>query len=102
MSGQPMQYSQDQDGYPIDLNRPLVPVDGGMGTEYQMTIDHNGRWYNVPTIWGGQVLPPREAYKMARQAISAGGWPFPNYPTLDQAEKAAGERSKTIGKKRNM
>ena len=44
-----------------------------------------GRYYNIPTVWGGQILTLPEATQRAAQA----GWQhWPSYPTPDAADLA--------------
>lgn len=91
----------DQRGFPVDLGRPFVQLrDGGMGTEYQMTERIGDRWYNFPTIWDGVELSPDEAY--ARMLQDMGRTRYPNFATLEEAEREAERRSRYIGELRNM
>ena len=104
MSGaQMMKYAQDPNGYPIDLGRPIVQIaPGEYGTEYSQTAKLGDRYYNYPTIYGGQVLNPEDAYSMFRQGLWSGGWPYPNFSSEEEAIKAAKKRSKEIGRLRDM
>lgn len=43
----------------------------------------DGRTYNVPSVWGGQILEPQAAFSN----VDKMGWSsFPSYPTPDAAE----------------
>ena len=57
--------------------------DGSRSTIYNMTMEHNGRTYVVPTIYNGQALRPDDAARMAAQQ---GMDTFPSYPTQKQAD----------------
>jgi hypothetical protein len=58
----------------------------GVSTLYQMPAQGpSGRWYNIPTVWGGQILTPPEATQRAAQA----GWRnWPSYLTPLAADLA--------------
>lgn len=64
---------------PGGVNNP----DGSRSTLYQMTAESDGKFYNVPTVWDGKILPPDEAMKRAR---AQGLDQFPSYPTEAEAE----------------
>ncbi len=53
--------------------------DGSTSTLYQIGTQHNGRDYNIPSVWNGKILSEREAIK---KAIGDGrGWDYwPSYP----------------------
>src|SRR5574341_529995 len=93
-----MSYGVDPNGFPIDLRRPFVRIpEGGIGTEYSLTSPLGARWYNYPSIWGGRVLDPDEAYRQFALAMHAGGWVYPNFATEKEAIEAAKRRSIAIG-----
>ena len=71
--------------------------DGARSTLYQSVEQHNGRFYNVPTVWGGKI--EAEPYKTpdgrvvdvpnatALANIEKHGWDnFPSYATPDEAD----------------
>lgn len=57
--------------------------DGSRSTLFQMTFEQDGRAYVIPTVWGGKIVPPEEAIKLAD---AEGLDKFPSYPTVDEAE----------------
>lgn len=58
-------------------------ADGSRSSLVQTSIDHNNKIYNIPTVYGGKILPLKEAVDKAfEQGIDA----FPSYDTVDQAE----------------
>jgi hypothetical protein len=60
-----------------------VPNQGGLSTLFQVTAEHDGKTYNVPTVWNGKILPPPDAIKEAAKV----GWDkFPSYANEDEAE----------------
>ena len=58
--------------------------DGSISTLYQMTVTGpDGRYYNIPSVYQGQILTPERAVKAAEQQ----GWhQFPSYSTPEDAE----------------
>jgi hypothetical protein len=100
----PPAIGQDPQGFPIDLQRPKLPVPGGFQTEFSVTEQFpDGRWYNVPSIWNGKALDPRTQWPEILknvQSQQASGWVFPNFDSLQEAEKAAVERSKFLNQLR--
>jgi hypothetical protein len=79
---------QEQYLYQMHLQNLLGPggvtnFNGSRSTLRQMSTDANGRTYNVPTVWGGRILPPDQAMAQARQAGLSN---FPAYANPDQAE----------------
>jgi hypothetical protein len=62
----------------------VVHPDGAISTLYQMSFDRNGRTYNIPTVWGGAIIPPAEAIQ---QADKLGLDRFPSYASGDEAER---------------
>ena len=59
-------------------------ADGTGSTVKQMTTEFDGRTYNLPTVWGGNVLSEKEAIL---RALSSGLDKFPSYKTRDEAQK---------------
>ncbi|MGY3393432.1 hypothetical protein ACVWW6_006023 [Bradyrhizobium sp. USDA 3311] len=73
-------------------------ADGSRSTLYQSVVEHNGRFYNVPTVWNGKI----EAEKFTRPSdgkvfdvpnatakrnIESAGWDsFPSYATAKEAD----------------
>lgn len=85
-------------GTPIDTTRPILENgDGTFSTEETITLERNGRWFNVPTIVGGERIDPDEI----EQRFMAGSVPHVGeFDTLKQAEAAATARTKEIGRRR--
>jgi hypothetical protein len=55
---------------------------GGLQTIFQTTVQGPGGYYNIPTVWQGQVLPVPVAMQMARLT----GWDkWPVYRSEDEA-----------------
>lgn len=55
-----------------------------VSTIFQMPAEGpDGRFYNIPTVWDGKILQPKEAVKRAEQV----GWDkWPAYDTEEHAE----------------
>lgn len=96
----PPAIGQDPHGFPIDMQRPKLPVPGGYQTEYSVTEQFpDGRWYNVPSIWNGMALDPRTQWEQIMQNVQqqqAKGWTFPNFGSFPEAKQAAQERSQFL------
>ena len=61
-----------------------VPMGDATATIRQISVDHNGRTYNIPTVWDGEILTNHEA--MIR-ALKEGGWKaWPSYKSVKEAE----------------
>ena len=58
--------------------------DGSVSTLYQMNVTGpDGRAYNIPSVYDGQILHPEQAIQRAAQQ----GWNFfPSYKTPEEAE----------------
>jgi hypothetical protein len=68
-----------------NLNGPggVDNPDGSRSTLYQANIEHNGKNYNIPTVYDGKIVPVPEAAARAQ----AQGWNnFPSYDTPEAAE----------------
>lgn len=88
----------DRQGYPVNLNRPIVRDDDGVHTELSMTDKLGDQYVNMPTIWGGKIYNPdvpadynaiMQNYQQAQQQ----GWKFPTFNNVDDAVEAAKDRS---------
>lgn len=56
---------------------------GGVSTVLQRPVEHQGRYYNIPSVWGGQILSEMESRKRA----SAMGWQtWPSYSSWQDAD----------------
>src|SRR3989304_5496773 len=76
---------------PIDLNRPrLKNKDGSFSTEETITIDQDGKFYNIPTIVNGQRISEDEAVRLFQAGINKAVGEF---PTLEEAKRRAAARS---------
>jgi hypothetical protein len=96
----------DRQGYPIDLKRPIITDEEGVHTELSMTEKVGDKHVNFPTVWEGKRYDPRkdEDYAEITRRVDeakAKGWRFPEFDTLEEAEAAAQDRSKLIGKLRS-
>lgn len=56
---------------------------GSRSTLFQMSFERDGRTYNVPTVWDGQILKPDDAIKRAE---AEGLSKFPSYGSQKEAE----------------
>lgn len=94
----------DPDGFAVDMSRPVLKnEDGSIATEesitvqgYQLGQTGDQRYYNIPSIVGGQRVSKEEAIFDAHQRIKAGEV-LPNYETEPEAIKGAKARSKYLG-----
>jgi hypothetical protein len=64
---------------PPDATNPQ----GSRSSLLQTTFEINGKVYNIPTVWGGKILPPDQALQMAKQY---GLEKFPSYSSEQEAE----------------
>lgn len=95
----------DRQGYPIDLQRPIVVDDEGVHTEVSITEKIGDRYVNLPSIWNGRRYDPAKDEDYAEimrnyEAHKAKGWKFPEFDTPEKAVEAAKDRSDYIGKLR--
>lgn len=67
---------------------------GTSSTEKTITIGVDDGYINVPTIWEGKEYSPDEAVKRA----FGSGINYPRYRTKEEAVRAAGKRSRAIGR----
>ena len=85
----PMQMTPQEDFlYQMHLRNAMGPggvtnFNGSRSTLRQMDTDIGGRTYNLPTVWGGQVLSQSDALARARQAGLSN---FPSYSDPMQAQ----------------
>jgi hypothetical protein len=61
----------------------IVHPDGSISSLLQMSFEQDGKFYNIPTVWGGKQLDPVDAIKAAR---AVGLDRFPSYKSEDEAE----------------
>jgi len=95
----------DPAGFPIEMDRPVVFEEGDWQkphTELSITVPaqelgfQGQGYYNVPSIYGGKIYDPKTQFDVIRQNVqqqAAGGFRFPNFPSIEEAEKAAQARS---------
>jgi hypothetical protein len=98
--------AQDRQGYPIDLERPIVVDEEGVHTELSMTDKIGDKYVNMPSIWNGKRYDPRkdEDYAEIRRNFEEAktkGWRFPEFADEASAIDAAKDRSQYIDKLRN-
>jgi hypothetical protein len=76
---------------------PIRNPDGSVTTERSITVTepdlNRGAATNIPTVWGGQVVPDDTAVQNA--VYSRRG--FPSYGSIDDAVSAAEQRSRDLG-----
>lgn len=95
----------------VDESRPILPdtrsqmgLPGSYKTEYSITIPHNGRYYNVPTIWGGVQYDPdtqmKEILGRFTWDVLSAPYKYPSYNSPDEAAQAAVMRSGLLGASR--
>lgn len=61
----------------------IVHPDGSISSLLQMSFEKDGKFYNIPTVWGGQQLEPNDAIKAAEKV---GLNKFPSYGSEEEAE----------------
>lgn len=104
--GKARRVAKDRQGYPIDLERPIVVDDEGVHTELSATEQMGDKWVNFPTVWKGRRYrmddDAERAEVMKNVEESRGkGWRFPEFDSIEAAEAAAKDRSQYIGKLRS-
>jgi hypothetical protein len=62
--------------------------DGSRSTLRTLSFEQDGKTYNVPTVYDGKILPPKEAIDNAR---AIGLDKFPSYPSEAAAESRYGQ-----------
>lgn len=65
---------------------------GAYSTEWSTTAEVPGGFVNVPSMWGGRVLPDPVAVAVAREA----GWPIDVIRDPNYADRIAAERSPRV------
>ena len=75
-----------------NLNGPggVDNPDGSRSTLFQTTVEHDGKFYTIPTVYDGKILWDKNAPDHAAAAVEKArqiGWgKFPSYKTEDEAE----------------
>jgi hypothetical protein len=65
-----------------DGSDPNLPR-GSRSTLYQSSVEHDGKTYNIPTVWDGKILPINDAVERVKKE----GWDkFPAYKSEAEAE----------------
>jgi len=103
---------KDPAGFPIDVNRPVIPnpmTGGERSTEFSRTIGMDGRNFNVPTIGNlfgkSEFLPTEQAIMAAmlrNKNAPLGLDETPNFSSQDEALRQAPMRSSAIGPARGL
>jgi hypothetical protein len=95
----------DPSGFPIEMDRPVVFEEGDFENPHtELSITESAEdlglpgtgFYNVPSIYGGKIYDPKTQFDIIRQNAqqqAASGFRFPNFPSVEEAEKAAQARS---------
>lgn len=71
----------------------ILNPDGTYSSERSITIEVDGKYINVPTIWNGKQLSQEEAIKRAMESRIR----YPRFKTLREATQAAKKRTKELG-----
>jgi hypothetical protein len=106
-----MQPTMDSAGYPIDQNRPIVFDKGGLDPHTELSMTATGKelglpnanaYYNVPTIYGGQMYDPKTFSGMnaIRKNVQQNPNIYPQFQNSNVAVQNAIQRSKDIGQMR--
>jgi hypothetical protein len=67
----------------MEQGKAVKNTDGSVSTLLQMSVEHDGKFYNIPSVWDGKELSPKEAVKRA----AAEGWDkWPSYGSEAEAE----------------
>ena len=86
-----------------DEGRPIIQnPDGTISTERTMTEKINGKWMNIPSMFGGKEVSVDKAIEIIEKNNGRDpetGRKLPTYESLEEAEAAAKARSKELGKK---
>lgn len=85
---------------PIDTSRPILNnPDGSFSTERTITVEMDGRHYNIPTIVNGQQVTPDQAVQLFRAGKNPAVGVF---GSAQEANAAAQARSQQIGQVRGL
>lgn len=72
--------------YNMNNGMEVRQPDGSVSTILQAVVDGpNGKFYNIPTVWGGEVLPIPEALQAVQQTGGLEKWP--SYATPEEADQ---------------
>jgi len=106
----PKKETLDPAGFPIEIDRPVVFEEGDYKrphtelsiTESAESLGLPGQgFYNVPSIYDGVIYDPKTQFDIIRQKVqkqAQSGFRFPNFQTVEEAEKAAQARSAYFNK----
>ena len=106
----PKKETLDPAGFPIEMDRPVVFSEGDYRephTELSITVPAaelglpGEGFYNVPSIYGGVMYDPKTQFEAIRENVqkqAQSGFRFPNFPSVEEAEKAAQARSAYFNK----
>lgn len=96
----------DPHGFPIEMDRPVVFDEGKLEPHTELSITEGASdlglpgegFYNVPSIYEGKIYNPQEPsqYEIIKNYVqkqAAQGFRFPNFLSIEEAEKAAQARS---------
>lgn len=100
----------DPSGFPIEMDRPIVFEENDWRkphTELSITVPAKELglpgegFYNVPSIYGGVMYDPKTQFDIIKQNVqkqAQSGFRFPNFKSIEEAEKAAQARSAYFNK----
>jgi hypothetical protein len=95
----------DPAGFPIEMDRPVVFEENDFENPHtELSITESAEdlglpgsgFYNVPSIYGGRIYDPKTEFDVIRQNVqekASKGFRYPNFPSIEEAEKAAQARS---------
>jgi hypothetical protein len=82
---------------PFKQGESVANEDGSFSTERSVTVQIDGRWANVPSLWMGENGPVQlsedEAAARAKEYMQKTGQRFPTFSTVEEAVSAAEARS---------
>jgi len=67
--------------------------DESISTLYQIVQEHNGRYYNLPTVWDNKIVDRDTAYQ---RALDSGIHRFPSYGSEQEADKRYSDMHKYL------
>ncbi|MBP7482195.1 MAG: hypothetical protein KA788_06655, partial [Lacunisphaera sp.] len=90
-----------------DEGRPIVKnPDGSVSTERSVTVEIDGKWVNIPSMFGGKEVSEEEAVNIMQQngmVDPETGRTMPTFNSLEEAETAARARSENdLGRYGNL